>query len=99
MAISIHRLIPNFILGLVFLSLLPGCGYNKLQGLDEDVKGAWAEVQNQYQRRADLVPNLVNTVKGAANFEQETLNTATNLSRSQIPRELFFSIRVAGLLF
>jgi LemA protein len=50
-----------------------GCGYNKLQGLDEDVKAAWSEVQNQYQRRADLVPNLVSTVKGAANFEKETL--------------------------
>lgn len=50
-----------------------GCGYNQLQGMDEDVKGAWAEVQNQYQRRADLVPNLVATVKGAADFEQETL--------------------------
>jgi len=55
------------------LLILSGCGYNKLQGLDEEVKGAWAEVQNQYQRRADLVPNLVATVKGAANFEQETL--------------------------
>ena len=65
----------NFIvvLGLVMLLSVTGCGYNKLQGLDEDVKGAWAEVQNQYQRRADLVPNLVATVKGAANFEQETL--------------------------
>jgi LemA protein len=50
-----------------------GCGYNSLQGLDEDVKAAWSEVQNQYQRRADLVPNLVATVKGAAKFEQETL--------------------------
>jgi LemA protein len=50
-----------------------GCGYNKLQGLDEDVKAAWSEVQNQYQRRADLVPNLVSTVKGAANFEKDTL--------------------------
>lgn len=50
-----------------------GCGYNQLQGMDEEVKGAFAEVQNQYQRRADLVPNLVATVKGAANFEQETL--------------------------
>lgn len=50
-----------------------GCGYNQLQGLDEDVKAAWSEVENQYQRRADLVPNLVATVKGAANFEQETL--------------------------
>ena len=50
-----------------------GCGYNQLQGLDEEVKGAWGEVQNQYQRRADLVPNLVATVKGAAKFEQDTL--------------------------
>jgi LemA protein len=50
-----------------------GCGYNQLQGLDENVKAAWSEVQNQYQRRADLVPNLVATVKGAAAFEQETL--------------------------
>lgn len=57
----------------ILLIALPGCGYNKLQGLDEEVKGAWAEVQNQYQRRADLVPNLVATVKGAASFEKETL--------------------------
>jgi LemA protein len=55
------------------LFLLSGCGYNKLQGLDEDVKAAWSEVQNQYQRRADLIPNLVSTVKGAAKFEQDTL--------------------------
>ena len=53
--------------------LASGCGYNDLQGLDEEVKGAWAEVQNQYQRRADLVPNLVEVVKGAAKFEQDTL--------------------------
>jgi LemA protein len=52
---------------------LPGCGYNQLQGLDENVKAAWSEVQNQYQRRADLIPNLVNTVKGASQFEQDTL--------------------------
>ncbi len=58
---------------LVILFLLGGCGYNSLQALDEDVKAAWSEVQNQYQRRADLVPNLVATVKGAAKFEQETL--------------------------
>lgn len=50
-----------------------GCGYNQVITEDENVKAAWAEVQNQYQRRADLVPNLVKTVKGAANFEQETL--------------------------
>lgn len=57
------------------LLLVSGCGYNKLQGLDEEVKAAWSEVQNQYQRRADLVPNLVATVKGAAAFEKETLQS------------------------
>jgi LemA protein len=50
-----------------------GCGYNRIQGADEAVKAAWAEVANQYQRRADLVPNLVATVKGSADFERETL--------------------------
>lgn len=57
---------------------LSGCGYNKIQGADEQVKAAWAEVANQYQRRADLVPNLVATVKGAANFEKETLEAVVN---------------------
>ena len=52
---------------------LTGCGYNDFQKLDEQAKAAWSEVLNQYQRRADLVPNLVATVKGEANFEQETL--------------------------
>jgi LemA protein len=52
---------------------LSGCGYNDFQRLDEQSKAAWSEVLNQYQRRADLVPNLVATVKGEANFEQETL--------------------------
>jgi LemA protein len=52
---------------------LSGCGYNDFQRLDESVKAAWSEVLNQYQRRADLIPNIVNTVKGEANFEQETL--------------------------
>jgi LemA protein len=65
--------IRNSFIALAALLTLSGCGYNDLQGLDEEVKGAWAEVQNQYQRRADLVPNLVNTVKGAAKFEQDTL--------------------------
>jgi len=69
-------------IGLIALLLLPGCGYNKLQGLDEEVKAAWAETQNQYQRRADLVPNLVETVKGAAKFEQDTL-TQVIQARSQ----------------
>src|SRR5687767_484286 len=52
---------------------LTGCGYNDFQRLDEATKSAWSEVLNQYQRRADLVPNIVATVKGQANFEQETL--------------------------
>jgi LemA protein len=52
-----------------------GCGYNDLQGLDEDAKAAWSEVVNQYQRRADLIPNLVNTVKGYAAHERETLES------------------------
>ena len=65
--------------GLVVTSLLAstlslsGCGYNDFQRLDEQTTSAWSEVLNQYQRRADLVPNLVSTVKGEANFEQETL--------------------------
>ena len=52
---------------------LGGCGYNDFQRLDESTKSAWSEVVNQYQRRADLIDNLVATVKGEANFEQETL--------------------------
>jgi len=52
---------------------LSGCGYNDFQRLDEATKSAWSEVLNQYQRRAELIPNIVATVKGAANFEQETL--------------------------
>jgi len=58
---------------LVAVLLLGGCGYNTLQSSDEQVKAAWAEVVNQYQRRADLIPNLVNTVKGFAAQEQQVL--------------------------
>ena len=59
----------------LFFSILSltGCGYNDFQRLDEETKSAWSEVLNQYQRRADLIPNIVNAVKGEANFEQETL--------------------------
>ena len=61
--------------GLVLLSALAlsGCGYNNFQSLDERVKADWADVLNQYQRRADLIPNIVATVKGEASFEQDTL--------------------------
>ena len=55
------------------LTALSGCGYNQFQALDEQTKSAWSEVLNQYQRRADLVPNIVATVKGEAAFEQDTL--------------------------
>ena len=58
------------VLGAVSLS---GCGYNDFQRLDEQVNAGWSEVLNQYQRRSDLIPNIVATVKGEANFEQETL--------------------------
>ncbi len=63
----------RWILMLVAAVLLTGCGYNDFQRLDEQTKSAWSEVLNQYQRRADLVPNIVATVKGEAAFEQDTL--------------------------
>lgn len=65
----------TWLLGLTLATAigLGGCGYNDFQRLDEEVKASWSEVLNQYQRRADLIPNIVATVKGEANFEQETL--------------------------
>jgi LemA protein len=63
--------------GMLLLSLLGGCGYNQFQSQDEAIKAAWSEVVNQYQRRADLVPNLVNTVKGYATHEESTLEAVT----------------------
>jgi LemA protein len=63
----------RFFLILTTALFLSGCGYNDFQRLDEQTKSAWSEVLNQYQRRADLVPNIVATVKGEAAFEQETL--------------------------
>lgn len=63
-----------FAIALAFTTLLlGGCGYNDYQRLDEQTKSAWAEVLNQYQRRADLIPNIVATVQGEANFEKDTL--------------------------
>jgi LemA protein len=58
--------------------VLSGCGYNKLQSQDEQVQAAWSQVVNQYQRRADLIPNLVNTVKGAVAAEQGILDAVVN---------------------
>lgn len=70
-------------LSLFVLAGLSGCGYNTLQSQDEQIKSAWAEVLNQYQRRADLVPNLVETVKGFAAQEREVLLGVTN-ARSRV---------------
>jgi LemA protein len=66
-----------------------GCGYNEVIDRDEDVKAAWAEVENQYQRRADLVPNLVATVQGAAGFERETLEAVVQARAraTQVPAD------------
>jgi len=69
-----------------------GCGYNDIQARDEAVTASWAEVTNQYQRRADLIPNLVETVQGAADFERETLEAVVearaNATRIQVTPEL-----------
>jgi LemA protein len=71
-----RRLLLTLIVGVVSANLA-GCGYNKLQNQDEAVKAAWSEVVNQYQRRADLVPNLVATVKGFAAQEERVLTEVT----------------------
>lgn len=68
----IKRLLFGLV-GLFAMSSLSSCGYNTMVSQDENVKAKWAQVENVYQRRADLIPNLVTTVKGAANFEKETL--------------------------
>ncbi len=65
-----------------FASMLSACGYNDFQSKDENTKAAWGEVVNQYQRRADLIPNLVNTVKGYASHERETLEAVTKARAS-----------------
>lgn len=86
--------IPFYLLSLSVL--LSSCGYNAMVDKDETVGQKWADVQTQYQRRADLIPNLVNTVKGAADFEQETLTqvmearskaTSINISADELTPE------------
>jgi LemA protein len=71
------------LLATLAVALLTGCGYNSIQSSDEGTKQAWAEVVNQYQRRADLIPNLVNTVKGYAEQEKEVLTRVTE-ARSRV---------------
>jgi len=68
----------KWLIALLTISSLSGCGYNELQSGDENIKASWAEVLNQYQRRADLVPNLVNVVKGYAAHEKDVLTQVTD---------------------
>jgi LemA protein len=72
-----------FWLSVLMMLSLSGCGYNAMQAQDEQIKASWAEVLNQYQRRADLIPNLVNTVKGYAAHEQQVLTQVTE-ARAQV---------------
>lgn len=83
-----RSVISRVFLAVALTVTLPGCGYNRLVGLQEGVDGAWAQVENVYQRRADLIPNLVATVKGAADFEQETLTQVVE-ARSKISQMKF----------
>ncbi len=82
------------LLALISAAALPlaGCGVNNIPTYEQQAKAAWAQVLNQYQRRADLVPNLVNTVKGAANFETKTLQAVVEarakVGQTQIPPDI-----------
>ncbi len=80
----------NRIFCVFLILLLPGCGYNTFQSGDEQIKASWSEVLNQYQRRADLIPNLVKTVEGYTTYESDTLLAVTNarsnaMSASAVP--------------
>ncbi len=77
----VHNIMYKFIIVLAAFSLY-GCGYNTMQAQDEGIKAAWSEVLNQYQRRADLIPNLVNTVKGYAAHEKDVLLGVTEARAS-----------------
>src|SRR6056297_1579681 len=90
------RRISVILLAIVSGFLFSGCGYNKMVDMEEQVTAQWAQVENVYQRRADLIPNLVNTVKGYAEHEQETLEgviearskaTSVNLSADDLNQE------------
>ncbi|TIT46065.1 MAG: LemA family protein, partial [Mesorhizobium sp.] len=71
---STFRTLPAFLMMAIVLPLLAGCGYNTIPTAEENARAAWSEVLNQYQRRADLIPNLVETVKGYASHEKDTLD-------------------------
>jgi len=86
---DIKKFLPLILLGVFLLLVFNMCGsYNTAVGKDEKVKEAWSQVENQYQRRADLIPNLVNTVKGYADFEQQTLQAVVE-ARANATRVTF----------
>lgn len=78
-----YKRLMGYLSAFILALSLSGCGYNTMQSQDEAANAAWSEVLNQYQRRADLVPNLVNTVKGYAKHEQQVLTEVTN-ARSRV---------------
>ncbi|MCC7466063.1 MAG: LemA family protein [Saprospiraceae bacterium] len=81
--IDIRKYLPIILLAVVAVLVFSMCGsYNTTIQKDESVKAAWSQVENQYQRRSDLIPNLVNTVKGYANFEQQTLEAVVSARAS-----------------
>jgi LemA protein len=86
------RGIATLVLLVVVLPLIASCGVNSIPSYQEQAKAAWAEVLNQYQRRTDLIPNLVSTVKGAANFESKTLQAVVEarakVGQMQLPPDL-----------
>jgi LemA protein len=88
----IARLLPRFLACGLLAAFLAGCGVNDIPAYDEAVKAAWAQVDNQYKRRADLVPNLVEVVKGFAAQEQETLTAVVDAraraTQTQIPPDM-----------
>jgi LemA protein len=98
------KIIIKLLALVLLIPMLSSCGYNKMVGLDEGVSSQWAQVQNAYQRRADLIPNLVNTVKGYANFEKETLTaviearakaTSINVDASKLDANSFQKFKEA----
>jgi LemA protein len=88
----VWRVPQRWWLWLLLVLTLSGCGVNEVPRLEEQAKAAWGQVQNQYQRRADLIPNLVETVKGYAAHERETLEAVTNArakaTQTQLPPDL-----------
>jgi len=74
---KMKKTVLTIVSALALVVTMSGCGYNSMVSLDEGVKAKWNQVETQYQRRSDLIPNLVNTVKGAAKFEQTTLTQVT----------------------